>query len=86
MEKVLFTDPETNEKAEFYVLEQTTIRGEDYLLVTVDEEGDSETFKFRETSHEDVQDINYEMVEDDRELEAVAKVFAELVEDVDIEF
>lgn len=86
MEKVLFTDPETNEKAEFYVLEQTTIRGEDYLLVTVDEEGDSDAFILRETSHEDEQDVIYEMVEDDRELEAVAKVFTELVEDADIEF
>ena len=27
MEKVNFTDPDTNESAEFYVLEQTTIRG-----------------------------------------------------------
>lgn len=26
MEKVNFTDPDTNESAEFYVLEQTTIR------------------------------------------------------------
>lgn len=85
MEKVLFTDPETNEEAEFYVLEQTTIRGEDYLLVTVDEEGDSDAFILRKVSKEDVQDVIYEMVEDDRELEAVAKVFAELVEDTEIE-
>lgn len=85
MEKVLFTDPETNEEAEFYVLEQTTIRGEDYLLVTVDEEGDSDAFILRKVSKEDVQDVIYEMVEDDGELEAVAKVFAELVEDTDIE-
>ena len=27
MEKVNFTDPDTNESAEFYVLEQTAIRG-----------------------------------------------------------
>lgn len=44
MEKVNFTDPDTNESAEFYVLEQTTIRGINYLLVTVDEEGDSDAF------------------------------------------
>lgn len=86
MEKVLFTDPETNEEAEFYILEQTTIRGEDYLLVTVDGEGDSDAFILRKVSKEDVQDVIYEMVEDDRELEAVAKVFAELVEDTEIEF
>ena len=49
MEKVNFTDPDTNESAEFYVLEQTTIRGINYLLVTVDEEGDSDAFILKET-------------------------------------
>ena len=85
MEKVNFTDPDTNESAEFYVLEQTTIRGINYLLVTVDEEGDSDAFILKETQNEDDHTI-YEMVEDDKELEALAKIFAELMEDVDIEF
>ena len=84
MEKVNFTDPDTNESAEFYVLEQTTIRGINYLLVTVDEEGDA--FILKETQNEDDHNTIYEMVEDDKELEALAKIFAELMEDVDIEF
>ena len=86
MEKVNFTDPDTNESAEFYVLEQTTIRGNNYLLVTVDEEGDSDAFILKETQNEDDHNTIYEMVEDDKELEALAKIFAELMEDVDIEF
>lgn len=86
MEKVIFTDPDTGESMEFYVLEQTTIRGENYLLVTVDEEGDSDAFILREVTNEDDQNTIYEMVEDDKELEAIGKIFAELVEDVDIEF
>lgn len=86
MEKVHFTDPETQESAEFYVLEQTTIRGMNYLLVTVDEEGDSDAFVLREVTNEDDQNTIYEMVGDDKELEAIAKVFAELMDDVDIEF
>ena len=81
-----FTDPDTNESAEFYVLEQTTIRGINYLLVTVDEEGDSDAFILKETQNEDDHNTIYEMVEDDKELEALAKIFAELMEDVDIEF
>ena len=85
MEKVNFTDPDTNESAEFYV-EQTTIRGINYLLVTVDEEGDSDAFILKETQNEDDHNTIYEMVEDDKELEALAKIFAELMEDVDIEF
>ncbi|HAX13515.1 MAG TPA: DUF1292 domain-containing protein [Roseburia sp.] len=86
MEKVNFTDPDTNESAEFYVLEQTIIRGINYLLVTVDEEGDSDAFILKETQNEDDHNTIYEMVEDDKELEALAKIFAELMEDVDIEF
>lgn len=86
MEKVNFTDPDTNESAEFYVLEQTTIREINYLLVTVDEEGDSDAFILKETQNEDDHNTIYEMVEDDKELEALAKIFAELMEDVDIEF
>ena len=65
MEKVNFTDPDTNESAEFYVLEQTTIRGINYLLVTVDEEGDSDAFILKETQNEDDHNTIYEMVEDD---------------------
>lgn len=86
MEKVNFTDPDTKESIEFYVLEQTTIRGMNYLLVTVDEEGDSDAFVLREVTNEDDQNTIYEMVSDDKELEAIAKVFAELMDDVDIEF
>ena len=85
MDKIEFS-LENGEKTEFYVLEQTTIRGINYLLVTVDEEGDSDAFILKETQNEDDHNTIYEMVEDDKELEALAKIFAELMEDVDIEF
>ena len=62
MEKVNFTDPDTNESAEF------------------------DAFILKETQNEDDHNTIYEMVEDDKELEALAKIFAELMEDVDIEF
>lgn len=86
MEKVKFMDPDTDECVEFYVVEQTTIRNMNYLMVTVDEDGDSDAFILRELPSEDDSDVTYEMVDDDKELEAIAKVFAELMEDVDIEF
>lgn len=85
MEKVKFTDPDTEQSTEFFVLEQTTIGGNNYLMVTLDEEGDSDAFILKELSGDDSQ-TTYEMVEDDKELEAIAKVFAELMEDVDIQF
>ena len=85
MEKVEFIDPDTGKSTEFYVLEQTTIGGSNYLMVVLDEEGDSDAFILKELVGDDSQ-TTYEMVDEDKELEAIAKVFAELMEDVDIEF
>ena len=54
---------------EFYVLEQTRLAGRDYILVT--ENLDEEAV--------------YETVGDEQELDAVASVFADMLEDVDLE-
>lgn len=86
MEKVKFMVPDSDECVEFYVLEQTTIGNTNYLMVAVDEEGDSDAYILKELPGEDNLDTTYEMVEDDKELEAIAKVFAELMEDVDLQF
>lgn len=84
MEKIAFT-LEGEESAWFYVLEQTTIGGRHYILVTEEEEGDSEAFILREASGEkDAQSV-YEIVEDDTELSAVASVFENLLEDIRLE-
>ncbi|MCI5713216.1 MAG: DUF1292 domain-containing protein [Lachnospiraceae bacterium] len=85
MEKIKFFDSDTEEKLEFYVLEQTKIGGITYLLVTEDEDGDSDAFIMKELSEEAEEEAVYQMVEDEKELEAIAKVFSELLEDVDIE-
>lgn len=85
MEKIIFTDPDTQEDIEFYCLEQTQINNTNYLLVTEDEDGDSDAYILKETSSEGEETL-YEMVEDDRELEAIGKIFAELMEDVDFEY
>lgn len=85
MEKVYFTDPETNEKVEFYVLEETQINGNKFLFVTEEEDGDSDAYILKEVADEN-DDIIYEMVEDEKELAALGKVFAELIEDADIEY
>ena len=85
MEKIKFFDSDTEESLEFYVLEQTKISGITYLLVTEDEEGDSDAFIMKELSGENEEESVIQMVEDDKELEVIAKVFSELLEDVDIE-
>lgn len=83
MEKIAF-DLEGNETAWFYVLEQTTIGGRNYILVTEEEEGDSEALILKDISDEKDTEGIYEIVEDDEELSAVAGVFENLLEDIEL--
>ena len=85
MEKIIFTSDEMQEKAEFFVLEQTKLNGVSYILVTDSEEDDAECLILKDTSLEKDTDSVYEIVEDDGELEAISRVFEELLEDVEIE-
>lgn len=85
MEKVKFVDPDTKEEIEFFVVEETKVNGTRYLFVTEEEEDDCEAYILREVEAKD-EEVIYEMVEDDTELAAVGKVFAELIEDADIVF
>lgn len=87
MEKVIFTDPETNEAVSFFVLEQTQLNGMKYLFVTEEEEGDGDAYILKEIREEDGGEIVYEMVEDEVELAALGKIFSELMdEDTRVEF
>ena len=85
MEKVIFVDPETKENIEFFVEEETQINGKKYLLVTEEEDGDSDAYILEELAN-DKDDIVYGMVEDDERLTALGKVFAELIDDADIKY
>lgn len=85
MEKVTFADPETGEGIEVFVLEETEVGGARYLLVAEDESGDCDAYILREAAACG-DDVIYEMVNDDGELAALGKIFAELVDDADIEF
>ena len=81
MEKVTFFDPETNQPVEFAVEEETQLNGAKYLLVSDGtEEGDSDAYILKEISTEDEETL-YEVVEDDVEFSAIAKVFAELMDE-----
>ena len=84
MEKITFTFEDTNETADFFVLEQTKLNGATYLLVADNESDDAECLILKETESGNEQDNLYDIVEDDNELTAVSKVFEELLEDVDI--
>jgi Protein of unknown function (DUF1292). len=84
MDRVQFTFTDGEESVEFFVLEQTKVGGNSYLLVTEEEQGDSECFILKELEEVDGEDI-YDIVEDEVELQAVSKVFEELLEDINIE-
>ena len=85
MEKIKFMSEEMQEEVDFFVLEQTKVNGISYILVTDSEEDDAECLILKDTSEENAPESVYEIVDDDVELTAIAKVFQELLEDVDIE-
>ena len=87
MEKIIFIDPQTEEEVEFAVEEETQLNGAKYLLVSDGaDEGDSDAYILKEIHTED-EEVLYEMVEDDVEFAALAKVFSELTdEDTKVEF
>jgi Protein of unknown function (DUF1292). len=84
MDKVQFTFTDGDELVEFFVLEQTKVGGNTYILVTEEEQGDAECFILKVREEVDGDDI-YDIVEDEIELRAVSKIFEELLEDIDIE-
>lgn len=83
MGKITF-DPDGNGPVDFYVLEQTRLGGVDYLLVTDAEEGDGDAMILKDLSFEQETEALYEFVESDEELEAVAQVFSNILDDIDL--
>lgn len=82
MEKLEFID-ENGEKIEFFIVDETRINGINYLLVSEsDSEGEeAEAYILKDVSEAVSEEAVYEFVEDDSELEAVGKVFSELMDD-----
>lgn len=81
MEKLTFAVSE-EETVTFFVLEQTRINNMNYLLVTDSEEDEADAYILKDVSGPSDTEAVYEMVEDETELESVAKVFAEEVSDI----
>ena len=87
MEKIKFIPDGENEAAEFFVIEQTKLRGVNYLLVTEsdDETEDADAYILRDMSAPEDPEAIYEFVDDDDELDAVADVFEKLLDGIEIE-
>lgn len=84
MEKITFV-PDGGEAVDFYVLEQTTIGGVNYILVTdAEEDEEGEAYILKDMSNADAEERVYSMVEDDTEFDAVSAVFENILEDIDL--
>jgi uncharacterized protein YrzB (UPF0473 family) len=83
MEQIKIT-ADTGEEINFYVIEQTRVNGINYILVTESEEDEAEAYILKDSSAEEDADAVYEFVEDDEELNRLAQIFSELIDDAEI--
>lgn len=84
MEKLKF-ELEDGTVVEFFVEEQTKVNGVNYLLVTDSQEDEADAYILKDISKEEDKVANYIIVEDDVELNALSKVFEEMLEDTEID-
>lgn len=87
MEKLTFVT-EDQESVDFYIIEGTRVNGINYLLVTEsedEEDEEAEAYILKDTSKAEDTEAVYEFVESEEELDAVSRIFAELLEDMDLE-
>lgn len=82
LEKITFC-PDGDEPVDFYVLEQTKVAGVNYILVTDVEDGDGEALILKDMSKPEEKESVYTIVSDETELNAVAGIFEDLLEDVE---
>lgn len=84
-QKINFTTEE-GEDVVFCVVEQTKLNGINYLLVTEDVEDEEEVdaYILKDISNDEDEEAIYDMVEDEKELELIANIFEELLDDTDI--
>ena len=76
---------EDGEVAVLRVVEETKINGVKYLLVVDEfEDEEEEALILRETSEEGAEEALYDIVDDEKELSAVAAIFEELVGDLEL--
>lgn len=89
-EKLVFQTDDGKE-VEFEIIESTRVNGADYILVTTDDttiydsendDDDSEAvFILKDTAAAESKEALYEFVDDEEELDAVFKIFEQLLDD-----
>lgn len=81
-DKITFT-MDDGETIELFVEADTKINGCNYLLVSDSKDDDGVGYIMKEVQG-DADSVSYEMVEDETEINAVADIFSELLDDIDI--
>lgn len=84
MEQKIYLEAEDGETLEFYVEEETRINGTSYLLVSDSDDDEANAYIMKDLSADGDEVAAYEMVEDEVELDAVFRVFQQMLEDVDL--
>ena len=84
MEKIRFVEEDGTE-TEFFVEEQTRMNGYNYLLVSDSQDDEAQAYILKDLSKDTDPQASYVMVEDDREFEVISRLFADMLEDVDLE-
>ncbi|MGI6071486.1 MAG: DUF1292 domain-containing protein [Lachnospiraceae bacterium] len=79
---IVFTNDDGTQEI-FYVVEETQLAGVNYLLVSDsdDSSAEAEAYILKDVSGIEDDEALYEYVEDDEEFQALAKVFAELLDE-----
>jgi len=78
---------ETDEgKITFFVEEETRIGGTAYLLVSDSESDEANAYIFKDISDSTEEEARYVEVEDPVEFDAVAEVFAKMLDDTEVTF
>ncbi|MBR7045403.1 MAG: DUF1292 domain-containing protein [Lachnospiraceae bacterium] len=83
MEKISLT-ADDNSIVDFYILDQQKLFGITYLLVADSEEGDGEALILKDTAGPLDPESVYEVVEDEREIDAVLILFKDTLDELGI--
>lgn len=85
IENMITLRTDDGEEVSFYVLEETKINGENYLLVSDSQEEDGDCYLLKDKSKPEDTEAAYEFVEEDGELDYLSRIFSELMGDLDVE-
>ena len=84
--QIIVKDEESGEDVSLFVIEETELSKEKYLLVAESEDEDADAMILHEVSVDEVsQDVSYEVVTDDTLLQSLGKVFSELLSETEVE-